>query len=240
MPGRPLIGRPGFYFEVQEMKAAMDTKMPRKIAFGALCSAAAFIAAPIMAQSFTPIVTPSTGTDNVFVDQIGSGNQVDINQETSDQFIALEQDGNDNIADLTQADDGAHIAELSQDGDDNSATITQSGSAQNVAVLTQTGTNNSTVLFQNNSGLVGSAAEIVQNGSDNGIVLTQDGDDNQARLTQDGTNNTMIATQLNGGNRLEWMQQGSSLSGTVVEQTGNQQMFIMQSGVGNVVNGGSN
>jgi len=81
-------------------------RLPLGAALVALASVP--FAAPLAAQSTSePIVAPTTGTDNVFVDQIGSDNLVDITQELPGQTVEVRQNGNDNVANVGQSDTGA-------------------------------------------------------------------------------------------------------------------------------------
>ncbi len=199
------------------------------------------VAAPLAAQSEGETITvPVTGPDNVFVDQIGSGNVVDIEQAGTGQTAELRQNGTDNVADLDQRDGGEHIALVTQTGDRNATTLAQEGDGQAIAVITQNGSDNAALVFQRDNGSIGTAAEIAQTGSDNTLVLSQDGSDNLARLTQNGDGNAMTATQLNNGNQLDWVQDGSGLSDLNITQTGGQEMLIVQTNSGIVTSGGSN
>ncbi len=212
------------------------------LAFASCIVAAATFASPLSAQViFVPIDTPTTGSDNVFVEQVGSGNEVGVDQASNGQTAEVRQDGADNFADVDQVGGGAHIALVDQAGDDNTVSLAQEGDGQTIAVLSQQGNANSALIFQRDNGVLGSAAEIVQNGSNNGLVLVQDGSDNQARLTQNGDVNVMTATQLNSGNRLEWLQDGTGLSDLQVTQTGGVTLQILQTNTGTVTTaGGSN
>src|SRR3546814_4844906 len=68
------------------------------------------------------------------------------------------------------------------------------------------------------------------------MSLVQDGSDNQALLTQNGDGNSMSAVQTGAGNRLAWTQSGNGLSSPTVYQEGNSAMEITQnkmaSGIG--------
>lgn len=193
--------------------------------------AAGITASPLSAQTFTDIEVPEAGPENVFVEQIGSGNEANARQANTGQSAEVSQDGADNFVDLNQTDGGPHLARIAQDGDDNSVVVGQEGEGQVAALLTQTGDRNSASLFQRGNGLLGTAAEIVQSGSDNSVVLVQDGSDNQARLIQSGDANTMTATQLDSGNRLEWVQNGTGLADLEITQTGGAVMQVTQSNI---------
>ena len=187
------------------------------------------MASPLSAQGFTPVEVPETGPDHVFVEQIGNGNRAVVSQGDNAQTAEVRQDGADNLAEVDQSDAGAHIALVTQGGADNTAGIVQEGAGQTVAILSQQGNGNSALLAQTDNGVLGSAAQILQTGSDNSLTLLQDGSDNQARLIQNGDANTLTATQLNSGNRLEWVQDGTGLSDMQITQTGGAAMRIFQS-----------
>lgn len=183
----------------------------------AAAALSAICAAPLSAQSV-----------GVFVEQIGDGNSATLNQATNQQRAEVRQDGIDNIAEVDQQGDGAHVATVGQTGNDNNADITQQGDVRSVAILAQNGNGNTANLFQNDTGTIGSIASITQNGSGNNASLVQDGSDNQALLAQNGDNNAMTAVQVGEFNRLEWAQNGSGLTDIMIVQTGGAAAVVTQ------------
>lgn len=75
-------------------------------------------------------------------------------------------------------------------------------------------------------------AFITQAGVGGTIVLDQNGADNTARLTQVGDDNRMTATQNGRGNLLDWTQNGNHLPDLAITQSGNQTLYVVQTGGG--------
>lgn len=185
---------------------------------------AALGVAPAAAQSTT---TPERG---VFITQIGQGGRADVVQNNAQSLARIVQDGTANQADLEQTDDGTHRAQIVQDGEGNIASATQQGDGATTLALAQEGDGNTAVVLQNEQEFTAeTSATILQSGNGNGIILKQDGSDNDARLAQVGDGNTMTATQLNTGNRLEWSQSGDGLANLHIVQEGGGNLQITQS-----------
>jgi hypothetical protein len=183
-------------------------------------------------EGFRDSAAPSSSDTGVFINQIGSGNGAEVSQSTNTSHARITQDGADNFVGLEQSESGRHYAEIAQDGDDNVLNASQSGSGDTALRFAQTGEFNTATIVQSDSGNSFTAAEVIQQGTNNEISLLQNGSDNQARLSQSGDGNAMTANQLGSGNRLEWTQNGSGLSDLSITQSGSQTMLISQTNGG--------
>jgi hypothetical protein len=176
-----------------------------------------------------PFVIARPNSDSgAFIAQIGDGNRADIGQSANTQYARIDQDGDRNLASVTQSGVGAHYATVDQTGGANALSLAQSGYGAQVALLRQAGNGNSMLLSQD-GGSIGSGLAAVQYGDGNTMALTQSGDGNQASLVQNGSNNAMSLSQTGGGNQLAWIQTGNDLSDLSISQTGGQALQVTQS-----------
>jgi hypothetical protein len=176
-----------------------------------------------------PFTISRPGNDRgAFITQIGDAGRASIRQSANTQYARIDQDGANNDADITQADDGAHYAALAQTGDGNVVDLSQSGIGVQVALLQQAGDGNA-MQFGQHGGIVSSGVLATQTGDRNTMALLQSGDNNQAWLTQNGSGNAMTATQTGGNNQLAWTQNGDNHSDLAIDQTGGQSVAVTQS-----------
>ena len=167
------------------------------------------------------ILARQNGDDNTVTvrqnfDVLGSGNDVDIFQDSNNNEVTIDQEGSSNTAFVIQGDVagiGQNTATISQIGSGNLTAIGQN-STGNVAVGTQTGNNNSLFIDQgfNNGGGTGgdnNYAEGIQTGNNNTLEITQN-------LTTPGSGNSAIIRQLGDNFDLIINQEGS---GMVVDMT---------------------
>lgn len=183
------------------------------------------------------ITMPAVTDKGVFITQVGDSNQANVVQTAPNAYAKIDQDGNNNDADVGQTGTGTAYTEATQTGDQNFARIQQGGPGQNVSYVTQTGNGNWLWSDQQALGAIYNGAKLTQTGNDNDMALYQSGSDNLAVLNQDGDNNGMTATQVGVGNRLSWTQQGDNLSDLQITQTGGSatggQLAITQTNTGN-------
>jgi len=185
-----------------------------------------------------PIVLtmPPVTDRGVFISQVGTGNEANVEQTAPNAYASVTQDGDQNDADIAQTGSGTDYVDASQSGTANFARVEQSGSGQNVAYISQQGSNNWLWSDQNAVGAVYNGARLSQTGNGNDMQLTQDGSDNLADLSQEGDDNGMTAVQLGEGSRLAWVQQGDGLSDLQITQMGGAatggQLLITQTNVG--------
>lgn len=167
------------------------------------------------------ILARQNGDDNVITvrqnfDVLGSGNDVDIFQDSNNNEVTVDQEGSSNTAFVIQGDIagiGLNTATVTQIGSGNLTAIAQN-STGNVAIGTQTGNNNQLFIeqgFNNGTGLGGDSnyAEGIQTGNNNTLEITQN-------LTTSGSGNSAIIRQIGDGFDLIINQEGS---GMVVDMT---------------------
>lgn len=176
------------------------------------------------------VVSPSVSGRTAYVSQIGNANEATVSQTAPDARISIRQDGDRNVAAVTQSGEGIAFGDIAQTGADNEAALAQQGSGTNVLYLAQTGTGNRAAAQQSAEGALLNGAIMNQIGAFNQMSLFQDGSDNRAALTQEGDSNQMTAAQTGVGNRLIWTQQGNNLSNLGITQTGAQAIQITQTG----------
>jgi hypothetical protein len=160
-------------------------------------------ATPLSAQS------GSMADRSVYIEQIGDSNEARVTQSGAAARTDLHQAGNRNRIVVTQ--DGSGSIKSRQSGDSNLAILAQAGSGQNAITLSQNGSFNAAAVRQNNGGIAGNAAQLLQDGQRNQLDLTQNGGGNVANLAQQGDQNQLTAIQ-SGGQQLTILQQGSGLS----------------------------
>ena len=179
------------------------------------------------------ISMPPVTDRGVFITQIGDSNTVNAVQTAPNAYARVDQEGDDNDADLAQSGSGTGYIDTTQSGTGNFARLQQSGSGQSVLYAIQDGNNNWMWSNQVALGAVFNGARLTQTGNSNDMELYQEGSDNLAQLTQDGNNNGMTAVQIGDGNRLQWTQDGNNLSDLRVTQAGRSgaggQLMITQS-----------
>lgn len=177
---------------------------------------------------------PAVSGRAAYISQIGDLNVASVRQTAPNAYARVEQSGNRNEADVTQAGSGTGYVMAGQSGEGNFARLEQGGTGQNVIYLTQSGLSNWAWSSQNASGALHNGARLTQTGNLNDMQLIQDGSDNRALLSQVGDANGMTAVQLGVGNRLIWNQQGNNLTDLQITQTGGSekggQLLISQTG----------
>lgn len=174
--------------------------------------------------------------------------------QAADQSATTEQNGNDNIADITQSGGSYVWTELTQNGDSNEATVIQTGI--NVSVeATQQGVANQLMTTQEGFGTWvrsnqegegnlqsisqrsegGATASVDQYGLDNEVYVFQtEGDYNDGRITQMGQENLVTLTQTYILNSLDATQDGIGNQASI-QQTGHVTAQINQAGLDNSV-----
>lgn len=203
------------------------------------------------------------GTSRSTVTQSGTGNSVNINvsgfdngrgegkvEQTGDNNdVTLGIDGDENNYLVEQTGDGAtNRAALTQNGHFNDLTIFQNASGltsglANIAEVSQIGNGNIAFVdqtailaadaFFDNEVLItqngnGNDASVVQNGHGNTSEQLQDGDDNSSNVIQNGDNNELIHRQYGDG-----LSVPSEFGGIVIEQSGGSSIMIEQYSPGN-------
>lgn len=169
------------------------------------------------------------------IEQAGSGNSALIRQNGSDmQDAFISQTGERNRATLT-AHAGRAPADIVQAGNDNGADLTFDTSRSGLGVA-QTGNGNYARLSEHDGAFFTVLATMNGNGNSAYIDVTgvgciaqtlQSGDYNELHVTQDnngflaGTDNTATITQSTSFNFASITQVGSSLTATIVQDTGN-------------------
>ncbi len=171
-----------------------------------------------------------------------------------DQTASIEQNGNNNTAEVTQLGGTYLWTELAQNGDSNEATVTQAGT--NVSVeATQQGVANQLTATQEGFGTWvrshqegegnlqsivqrsegGVTAYVYQYGVDNeAYVVQNDGDYNDGRINQHGQQNVLRLEQTYILNSLDATQEGTRNLANV-RQTGHVTAQINQTGLANDV-----
>lgn len=195
-------------------------------------------------------------SDTLGLTQIGTGNDMDIDQTSGfneitlavqngdrnaltvlqrtgngNDALNLDQIGDDNVIDIEQTGSLNVLANLFQSGNENSATITQTGSSNTVMTVDQYGDDN--------------LLDLVQNGAGNMVQLVdQSGGNNTANLDFQGNNNG--AGSFSGGfddrglTQGEIIQSNSAASLNLINFTvyGNSNLFAFkQDGTGNTISG---
>ena len=163
------------------------------------------------------ILARQNGDDNIITvrqnfEVIGSGNDVDIFQDSGNNEVTVDQEGSSNTAFVVQGDlagVGQNTATITQIGSGNLTAIGQN-STGNVAVGTQTGNNNQLFIdqgFNNGTGLGGDGnyAEGIQTGDNNTLEITQN-------VTTSGSGNSAIIRQIGDGFDLVINQEGSGMT----------------------------
>ncbi|UAB78871.1 hypothetical protein INR77_03960 [Erythrobacter sp. SCSIO 43205] len=163
------------------------------------------------------ILARQNGDDNIITvrqnfDVLGSGNDVDIFQDSNNNEVTIDQEGSTNTAFVVQGDIagvGMNQATITQIGSGNLTAIGQN-STGNVAVGTQTGNNNQLFIdqgFNNGTGVGGDGnyAEGIQNGNNNTLEITQN-------VTTSGSGNSAIIRQIGDGFDLIINQEGSGMT----------------------------
>lgn len=185
-----------------------------------------------------PIVLdmPAVTGRGAYISQVGDSNIATIAQTAPAAYARVDQDGEENEADVTQSGSGEAYSDTKQAGTRNFARVEQGGSGQNVAYVNQTGTGNWLWSDQIALGAIHNGARLTQTGDNNDMLLRQEGSDNLAVLSQEGNDNGMTAVQTGEGNRLTWIQQGNNLTDLLITQTGGDvrggQLLITQTNTG--------
>ncbi|MEX5562435.1 hypothetical protein SM764_03350 [Pseudophaeobacter sp. 1A16562] len=149
--------------------------------------------------------------------QVGSGNMANLTQDGTRNFIQLvDQRGGSNQATATQNGAFNMIATIDQDGGlfggfNNSANVSQSGFGNGRDGLTLP-----------NAGSVGAtSSSVIQNGDDNSVTYSAQGDSNEFGFTQIGTFNTVGSVLITGsGNQTAGYQAGVSNTITIAPIVG--------------------
>lgn len=158
--------------------------------------------------------------------QVGSGNEVRVDQARADGTIDIAMDGAEQRLIARQRDMASLAAQLS--GIDNRLTVDQVGAVSdaNTALATMQGSGNEATLQQMANG-TGHSATIQQQGAANVALLWQDGSASSVILTQIGDANQASVSQLGVGNDAIVTQIGNLL-GIAIDQMGGAQITVTQ------------
>ncbi|MDP4557560.1 hypothetical protein Q9247_07690 [Halomonas meridiana] len=135
------------------------------------------------------------------VDQRGSNNYSDVNQElSSGGIVNVLQEGDSDASRVEQFGGENNKADITQSGFENNSFVRQGGigggANLNDAHVVQTGTNNDSYIGQTHGDM--NWAFATQNGTDGTSYIIQQGSDNRAELYQvDGTDNESYIIQNN-------------------------------------------
>ena len=143
-----------------------------------ITSALLFSIGTVLAQGNTAYVDQSGDGENYStVDQIGAGNEADVDQVATDPYEY------DNVSDVDQM------------GNGNDATVDQEGEGNNDATTDQYGNGNVSWTWQYGEDNV---VDVDQDGNGNSAKDHQTGDDNLSTTTQDGDGNISHVDQYGG------------------------------------------
>lgn len=159
------------------------------------------------------------GAPDISISQVGVENRIEVTSPSSEQSLLLSQRGYGNEARATIAAGATVVLESIQLGDENEAafTLANPGISFGQVRAAQTGAGNSLELEQRVASVA--FASIEQNGRDNSVELSQEGDELSASVLQNGSGNSLELSQLGVGLSADISQLGN-LQGLVIEQLG--------------------
>jgi len=198
------------------------------------------------------------------IDQLGSGNEIDLTQDNTSTLATINQNGTDNKADVYQRNYlfsfGTYSSSVGVDqtGDNNQAWVDSDGFGNNVSItqgssgtpsngqyanVTQDGSDNESSIEQFGNG--GADHTQIQDGSANNAVAESSWGSSTGLQEQYGSENTSIfkqngyhnATTIQDGlNNYSWLRQSAGSSTAMFDQVGdNNQVNADQRGVGNTM-----
>ena len=139
--------------------------------------------------------TLSTGPQTATIDQIGSSNSATVYQ-TGIADLAINMQGDSNVHVVNQRVIAPFAPENQADtssfGDFNSVTLTQAGTGGNMAEVMQDGNQNAVTLSQNRQDAF---ASVMQTGDNNLLNLSQNGMGNSFQISMVGDFNSLSLTQ---------------------------------------------
>lgn len=198
------------------------------------------------------------------IDQVGSGNEVDLTQDNTSTLATINQDGADNKANVFQRNyrfefgGNSSSVGINQTGDNNESWVDSDGFGNNVSItqgststpsdgqyatVDQDGSDNESTIEQYGNG--GATHTQIQNGSNNDAnassqwgsstgLQEQYGSDNNSIIRQNGYHSA--TTIQDGENNYSWLRQGSGNSTADFEQTGDDnQVNADQAGSNNMM-----
>lgn len=149
--------------------------------------------------------------------QVGSGNMADLTQDGTHNFIQLvNQRGSSNQATATQNGANNMIATIDQDGG-------ILGGFNNTANVSQSGTDNGRygLTLPNADSVGATSSSVIQNGSENSVTYSAQGDTNEFGFTQIGAFNTVGSVLVTGsGNQTAGNQVGAANTITIAPIVG--------------------
>jgi hypothetical protein len=165
------------------------------------------------------------GAVTAYAEQTGNRNTVSGTQNggSSTQSITAVQDGNDNVANLTQS-GGRGSADVRQTGASNRVDSYQNNGGQHIFSATQSGSNNYVSNWQ--VGGFTSEAYVYQEGDSNQVFTTQ------TVGNQGGQSNILYATQRGNDNLVRSTQEGHNVSAYITQNGNGNQSYGYQGGVG--------
>lgn len=159
----------------------------KKLSFFAV---AMFVGGVAFAQNNTSTTTQNGDNNSADIEQTGSGNTSTLTQTKNNEF-ELVQDGDDNLSNFRQANNGGNKAFINQLGDRNK--VTRGGGAlqgsNNLAHIDQGGNDNTAIIYQDFK--------------NNELNFDQDGNGNYAKANQDGgvAGSILTVNQVGDNNR---------------------------------------
>ena len=140
----------------------------------------------------------SGGSSYARIVQQGDDNRAEIDQGQGTHYAAVVQDGDLNQAEIIQDGAGQTALVLAQQGNGNLADVLQrdNGITYSAAAISQSGADNSVSLIQDGSD---NQARLSQNGDGNAMTAMQLGANNRLDWTQDGSGLSDLQIEQTGG-----------------------------------------